>query len=387
MSLSEASTLPTGRPRTLAEAQAWMLQKLKAREHPMSLASVEHAEPVIRGLQALDGQHWGDAWGAAGDRVFAQAEAAEARSDAAAAKQRYMEAHGLYFLGRFPCPNHPRKQQNALRERTAYLAAARYFQWPIQRVTLPFRGLSGDGTELVLLVRRPQNVARPPVVLMWGGVDAWKEQMTAMSDALLARGIATVAMDNAGTGESPVKGDATGERQFLPVLDWLAERSDLRGSQVGLLGRSFGGYWVSKLVHLVPQRIAGGVSWGGGAHYMFQRDWIEASRYPDSYLMELVETRCRMLGARNDEEYVAAFARLSLLDQGLLDQPCAPLLLINGKDDRQCPIADVHLLTEHGSPKSVRLFPGGHMGHTPQTLPTIVEWLAQRLASAESRSP
>jgi hypothetical protein len=74
---------------------------------------------------------------------------------------------------------------------------------------------------------------------------------------------------------------------------------------------------------------------------------------------------------------------LSLLDQGLLDQPCAPLLLVNGKEDRQCPIEDVHLLIEHGSPKSVRLFPGGHMGHTPRTVPTIIEWLAAQAGVLE----
>ena len=115
---------------------------------------------------------------------------------------------------------------------------------------------------------------------------------------------------------------------------------------------------------------------------MFQRDWIEASRFPDSYIMDLVETRMRMLGASNDAEYVEYFQRLSLLDQGILDQPCAPLLLVNGKNDRQCPVADIHLLTEHGSPKSVRLFPGGHMGHTPQTLPTIVDWVSHHVGAS-----
>jgi len=69
----------------------------------------------------------------------------------------------------------------------------------------------------------------------------------------------------------------------------------------------------------------------------------------------------------------------SLLDQGLLDQPCAPLLLINGKDDKQTPIQDLYLLLEHGDPKSIRIFPGGHMGQTPSTLPTIVKWLADRI--------
>lgn len=70
---------------------------------------------------------------------------------------------------------------------------------------------------------------------------------------------------------------------------------------------------------------------------------------------------------------------MSLLDQGILDRPSAPLLLVNGKDDKQCPIADIHLLLEHGSPKTVRLFPGGHMGFGPHTVPTIVRWIEQRL--------
>ena len=53
---------------------------------------------------------------------------------------------------------------------------------------------------------------------------------------------------------------------------------------------------------------------------------------------------------------------------------------------RQCPVADIHLLLEHGLPKSVRLFPGGHMGLTPQTLPTIVEWLAKQVRGEGVRS-
>ena len=97
-------------------------------------------------------------------------------------------------------------------------------------------------------------------------------------------------------------------------IGWRRNRiSTARAS--ACLGRSFGGYWATKLAHLHPERIAGAVNWGGGAHYMFQRDWVEASRYPDSYLMELVETRQRMLGASNDAEYVEFFERLSLLEQ------------------------------------------------------------------------
>lgn len=376
--LTSASSLPTGRPRTLAEAKVWLNDKLAARQHPMNLIDPVEGQALIASLDGLDGASWARVWGGAGDEVRAQADAA-ATHDAAQAESLYTKAHGLYFLGRFPCPNHPDKLRNAERERDAYVAAGAFWDAPVQRVSVPFAGRPGEGSEVVFLYRRPPGIARPPVVVMWGGVDAWKEQMTEACDAFLAAGVATIAMDNAGTGESPVKGVVDAERQFLPVLDWAAAQADLDGAHPACLGRSFGGYWATKLAHLYPTRLAGAVNWGGGAHFMFQADWIEASRYPDSYLMELVETRKRMLGADTDADYLAFFERLSLLDQGLLDQPCAPLLLVNGKFDKQCPIADVHLLTEHGSPKSVRLFPGGHMGHTPRTLPTIVEWIVARL--------
>ncbi|GJI87595.1 alpha/beta hydrolase family protein [Duganella hordei] len=369
----------SGRPKTLEETKAWMRTKLAARAHPMNMVSPEEALPLIDSLSGLDGASWAAVWGAAGDAALKQAAAVEKSDGIDAASALYMRASGLYFMGRFPCPNHAAKLRCAEMERESYLLAARAWDIPVEQVRIPFAGRAGEGAEVVALYRRPPHVARPPVVVMWGGVDAWKEQMTGASDAFLARGIATIAMDNAGTGESPVRGVQDAERQFLAVFDWAAAQPDLDAAKVGCLGRSFGGYWATKLAHTHPQQIAGAVNWGGGAHHMFQPSWVEASRFPDSYLMELVETRCRMLGAGNDAEYIEGFRRLSLLDQGLLDRPSAPILLVNGKEDRQCPIEDVYLLIEHGTPKHVRLFPGGHMGHTPLTVPTIVDWLVARV--------
>ena len=370
-----------GRPKTLAEAKQWMLGKLAAKVHPMNLVSKEDGERLIDSLQGLDGASWAAVWGKAGDETRALADRARESANDAEAAALYMKASGFYFMGRFPCPNHPDKERCARAERETYVLAGSYWDNPVQRVTIPFEGRSGEGKEIVFLIRRPKGVERPPVVVMWGGVDAWKEQMTAACNAFLAAGVATIAMDNAGTGESPVKGVQDAERQFLPVFEWASRQSDLDGAKVGILGRSFGGYWATKLAHLQPERIAAAVNWGGGAHYMFQPEWVESSRYPDSYLMELVETRQRMLGVTTDQEYIDGFKRLSLVDQGLLDQPSAPMLLVNGKEDKQCPIADLHLLIERGTPKAVRLFPGGHMGNTPQTLPTIVQWLSTHVKS------
>jgi pimeloyl-ACP methyl ester carboxylesterase len=372
-------TAQRARPRTLEEAKAWMHDKLAKRVHPLGLTDPRVTAALIDQLAGLDGHSWAKVWGGAGVAHAEQATAAERAGNLDEARRLYLQAYGFYFLGRFPCPNHPRKLECYRLEREAYLNAGRLMTPPIRRVTVPFDGLAGEGKEVVFYVRRPEGVSRPKVVVMWGGVDAWKEEMTELSNGLLARGLATVAMDNVGTGESPVVAVPDADRQFIPVLDWVASQPDLDGRRPAILGRSFGGYWATKLAHLYPERLAAAVNWGGGAHFMFQRSWVEASRHPESYLMELVETRSRMLGATNDAEYIHGFARLSLLDQRLLDRPCAPLLLINGKEDRQCPIDDIFLLLDHGKPKSVRLFPGGHMGFGPHTVPTIVDWVSERL--------
>lgn len=369
----------SGRPKTLDEAKAWMMGRLASRTHPMNALPADEGVTWIAGLPGLSGDAWGAYWEELGDRVRGEADALLAEGKQGDAYAMYQKASGIYFMGRFPCPNHPAKARCAAKERETYVLASRAWASPVERVVIPFEGKGDEGAEIVALLRRPVGVSKPPVVVMWGGVDAYKEQMTAASDAFLANGIATVAMDNAGTGESPVRGVPDAERQFLTVFDWVAAQPDLNGSRVACLGRSFGGYWATKLAHVAREKLVAAVNWGGGAHYMFQPEWIEASRYPDSYLMELVETRSLMLGATNDAEYLAYFKRLSLLDQGLLDQPCASLLLVNGKEDKQCPVADISLLIERGSPKSVRLFPGGHMGLTPQTLPTIVDWITTQL--------
>lgn len=377
MNVQNVTTDPS-KPRTLENAQAWMKDRLAKRIHPLGLTDPEETTNAIDRLEGLDGANWAKSWIASGRAYVERANAAEERGDIKAARENYYQAYAFFFLGRFPCPNHPDKQASYELELQAYENFGRLADPPITSVTVPFEG-GTHGDKVRFYLRKPADIAKPPVVIMWGGVDAWKEEMTELSSSLTAAGIATIAMDNVGTGESPIKAKADGERQFLPVIAWAKANEALDGSRIALVGRSFGGHWATKLAHLMPDALRGAVNWGGGVHFMFQREWVEQSRYPDSYLMELVETRSRMLGACNDEEYAEGFRVLSLLDQGLLDRPCAPLLLVNGKDDKQCPISDIHLLLEHGSPKTVRLFPGGHMGFGPHTVPTIVRWIEERL--------
>jgi hypothetical protein len=115
----------------------------------------------------------------------------------------------------------------------------------------------------------------------------------------------------------------------------------------------------------------------------FQENWLRESTHADSYLLDHDIARCSVFGVKTLDELAKLFPAMSLKTQGWLDQASCPMLIVNGKDDKQTPIDDLYILLEHGAPKSARVFPGGHMGQTSETLPTIVRWLERELGSAD----
>ena len=368
-------------PRTLDEAKQFLLERLRIHRSPMAFVESSRAEAVIRDLTSLDGETWGSAWGEVGAAYERDARTHHDRGDSAAAAKAHFQAYAFCSVGRYPCPNHPRKLANYVKARENFVLAGAHFEPPLSRLVLPFAGRPDEGKDVVIYVRRPADVARPKVVVLWGGIDGWKEETKENADSFLELGLAVVSVDMPGVGESPVVGSVDAERQFTPVFEWIQAQPDLDGQRVACMGTSFGRYWAGKVAHTHRACIAAAVSWGGCAHYTFQSEWFTTRRYPDSYLMDLIETRARTLGGSTYDDYAARIGRLSLLDQGILEQPHAPLLLVNGKDDQQSTIQDLYLLLEHAGPKDGRVYPGGHMGRTDDTQPAIIRWLGERLAA------
>ncbi len=57
---------------------------------------------------------------------------------------------------------------------------------------MPFPGRDGEGEQVAFYVARPRDVARPPVVVMWGGIDMWKEESWIKGQVFRDPGAATV---------------------------------------------------------------------------------------------------------------------------------------------------------------------------------------------------
>jgi dipeptidyl aminopeptidase/acylaminoacyl peptidase len=320
------------------------------------------ARAAIEALRGLDPESWAAAWGAAADRF------------PGAGREALLEAYRFSFLGRYPVPNHPAKEEQYARARRFFLEATSLDDPPVQRVSVPV-----DDGELPFYVLRPAGVERAPVVMVWGGIDTWKEEMYERTGTLFrSKGFAVLLVDIPGVGESPVLAGPDADRQWTPVFDWVAAQDDLDGSRCAAVGASFGGYWAMKLAYTHRDRLRCCVNWGGGVHITFTPEWQQRSRDASSYLMDLMAARARIFGGETFEDYVARCRELSLLDQGLLDEPSAPLLLVNGRDDVQNSIDDIYLSLDYGDPKAARVFDGGHMGEGP-VVPTILAWVTERL--------
>ena len=359
-------------PRKLDEIKSDILERV-GRRAPFLHADKAEAEQALEKITSLDGEQWAQAWLAVGDRWEVQARDAESKNNALAAKEAYLKAYGYYGIARHPFPSTPGKQRGYQKTREMFLAASRYFDIPVERVAIPFHD-----RQIIGHLRLPKKVPAP-LIMHWGGIDNWKEERHAFAETFVKEGWGCFVMDSPGTGECPVLAGPDAHQVHTTALDYLMTRAEVDANRIAVVGASFGGYWSTKLAHLAPDKLRAAVNWGGGIHFFFQSEWQERSRHADSYLFDLIEARANLFGKKSFDELCRVMPALSLLDQGWLDKPCAPMLLVNGKEDKQVPLEDFYLLLEHGNPKSIRLFPGGHMGAITNILNTVVTWLHEKL--------
>ena len=365
---------------TRSIAEIWHHWEAHARQalHPMAFTRFDDHQRVFAKLTSLDREQWAAAYSEAARPFEREARAAEARGDLAAAGPLYLHAYGLYRMARYPAPNSPGELAAYRKSQEMYLLGARSFPFSVERVEMPFRGRAGEGTHAVGYLMRPKEAGRLPLVIAWGGIDSFKEDRSEVARPLIAAGLSVLLIDMPGTGDAPLAGSTDAERLWDSVLDWCAMRSEIDAQRIAVWGGSTGGYWAAKIAHTHRERLAAAVCHGGCAHYAFTPDWIEKAQH-GSYMFELAETLACAFGGESFEYWLDHSPALSLLKQGVLDRPCAPLLLVNGIEDSIFPIEDMYLLLQHGDIKAARFYPTGHMGYTPETMPTIVRWLAERL--------
>ena len=358
----ESGELVTGGGRTLAELKQEMLRRVERGIAPLGGIDPADAKAALDGIDSLDREQWARAWSGVADQHFQRAEHAQP-GDRVSAAGAYWRAWRLHHFARWPTENTPARLYAKQRALEAFRAYCGLLTPAIQTVRVPF-----EGSEIVAYLRVPPGIARPPLVLGISGLDSRKEDVAAYTDRYLSHGVALLAVDMPGTGEAPLQpAQPDSDRMFSALLDHLHTRSDIDARRIVVQGRSFSGYWAAKLAYRERARLRGAIVHGGGIHESFQRKWAEPALRTGEYLYDYYEARRGMFGARDAEDLYAKIKRFSLLDQGLLDEPCAPMLVVNGVLDSQTTVEDVFLLLRHGDAKDAWVNPKGrHMGRSQE---------------------
>lgn len=252
---------------------------------------------------------------------------------------------------------------------------------PIREVEIPHKHRNeseGHTIPVNFLLPPGASSQRPaPVVMIFTGLDGYRTELAVWQRGWLEKGVATVVVEIPGTGDSPAaKGDPTSpDRQWSSVLDWIAGQSELDKGKVVVWGFSTGGYYALRVAHTHADRLLGSISLGGGAHHMFDRDWLEHANKLE-YPFDLADTLAYKYGYADLESFIQEAHKFSLVNDGTLDRPCCKnVLVVNGENDEIFPIEDLHVALRHGSPKSARVVEGRkHMGE-PESFFVILRWI------------
>ena len=372
--------------RTLDEIKAEALKRAENGMYPLIGLDPADVKEAFASIKSSDYDEWAAAFIKVGDRYMSEAKSLET-SDPAKANADYIRAWRIYSFGRWPVPASPGKQRAYTKALEAFLAHAKFMDPPLEVVRIPF-----EGSEIVGYLRLPKNAKGPvPVVIAISGLDSRKEDLSENFGAVVPHGIGFIGVDSPGTGQSPVKAGETAEREFSRVIDYLETRPEVDKTRIAVDGQSFGAYWATKLAIVEHARLKAVVAQSPPVDATFAHDFVVNKTLGNrEYLFGLGPALMSIFQNVNSvDALAAALGNLSLVKQGLLGKPTAPMLIISGALDTQVPISDTYLLLSNGDvPKEAWINPqGGHLGRQVKVWPdpvifreVIIPWLERKLA-------
>ena len=373
------------RERTIDEVKTEAIHRAEVGQYPLIGLDPADVKEAFESIHTADKDEWAAGFMRVADRYFNEAKSSE-KTDPTKANADYIRAWRLYSFGRWPIPASPGKQRSYERAIEAFLAHAKFFDPPLEVVRIPF-----EGKEIVGYLRLPKNANGPvPLVIAVNGLDSRKEDLTESFSAILPFGIGYLAVDGPGTGQAPIKVSETSERMLSKVLDYAQSRPEIDKNRIALHGVSWGAYWATKMAIVERARLRGCSAQSPPVDRFFQKDFLMSSLLGNrEYLFDQVPALMNILeGVHSLDEMGEYLPKMSLVHQGLLGKPMAPMLILAGVLDTQVPIEDEYLLLSKGDvPKEAWINPhGGHLGRQVGVWPdprifkeVIIPWLVKTL--------
>jgi esterase FrsA len=391
LSLSTRSFSQQRAERTLDEIKTEAIHRAENGMYPLIGLDPGDVKEAFASIHTRDKDEWAAAFMGVADHYMNEAKSLE-KTDPTKANADYIRAWRLYSFGRWPIPASPGKQRSYEKAIEAFLAHTRFWDPPLEIVRIPF-----EGKEIIGYLRLPKNANGPvPLVLAVNGLDSRKEDLSESFSAILPFGIGFLAVDGPGTGQSPIKVSENAERMLSRVLDYISTRPEIDKNRVAMHGVSWGAYWATKMAIVERARLRGASAQSPPTDRFFQKDFLLNSLIGNrEYLFDQVPALMAIFdNVKTVDEMAVVLPKMSLVKQGLLGKPMAPMLILAGVLDTQVPISDIYLLLDKGDvPKTAWINPqGGHLGRQVKVWPdpvifkqVIIPWLVRTLEPDPAR--
>jgi 2,6-dihydroxypseudooxynicotine hydrolase len=313
---------------------------------------------------------WAPNWKRVGDEHLALADSADRAGHTVTATDAYQRAAWCYHLGKFLWFE-DRDLHDELRELTVatYAKAMPRIDPAGRRIEAPFEGSVIPG-----ILRTPRGApTRPPLAILVPGLDSVKEELYAMENDFLRRGVATLTIDGPGQGENaprfPIRPDWS--TVITPLLDHLAAADpgvDL--DRVGLMGISMGGIYGPRAA-AKEKRLRALVALAGP--YDLSECWPQLNPL----------TRGGYVFYTKSRDEAEAFEKSKALSlRGVLKDVTCPLLVIHGGKDRLFPPEQAERIVREAPNATLLLYPEGN--HVCNNIPykyrpAMADWMRERL--------
>jgi dipeptidyl aminopeptidase/acylaminoacyl peptidase len=175
---------------------------------------------------------------------------------------------------------------------------------------------------------RPKGQTKNPVLISFGGLDSFKDELWFMTGhGAVQRGIAVLMVDGPGQGGTLRRHRIPTRYDYeVPVgrcIDFLLKRSDVDGSRIAVSGSSLGGYYSAR-AGSKEHRLAACISHGA--------IWDVEQRFRDRGEGHALASHMKwVFGARSMAEAIEKARPFKL--EGVLGEMRCPYLVLHGGHD------------------------------------------------------
>ena len=320
-------------------------------------------------VKTTEWKDWGPNWKAVGEMHEALGLEAEAHGRTLSATQAYQRAAWSYHLGKFlwfeDLHLHAELRDRAV---SVYRRALPHLAPRAERLEIPF-----EGRIVPANLRRPAGLGRPPLVLLVPGLDSSKEELYAIEQDFLGRGMATLTIDGPGQSENAVHFAIrpNWETVITPVLDHLDQlQPGVDLGRIGLMGISMGAiYGPRAAAHEKRLRAVVGLA----GPYNLGECWDGLNPLTKGgYIFY----------TKSEDEGEAKRKAFTFNLEGVLGRVTQPLLVIHGARDRLFPPAQAERIAREAPAATLVMYPDGN--HVCNNIaykyrPLMADWMKDRL--------